>query len=65
MQRTAEGSFLASSVCGFLFVHEMYSETLNGFAPNSHRRHVKVKVTSDKKMEFFIPFSGLHAVYVW
>ena len=33
--------FFAPSVCGFfLFVYEISWETLNGFAPNSHRRRV-------------------------
>jgi len=29
--------FLVPSVCGFLFVYEISLESLNGFAPNSHR----------------------------
>jgi len=52
-------------------------EPLNGFAPNSHGRHVwslawtslkvKVKVQGHKgqKMTFFGPYSGQRAVYVW
>ena len=29
-----------SAVCDFLFVHQIYREPLNGFAPNSQRRRV-------------------------
>ena len=32
--------FLAPSVCVFLFVYEIYRESLNGFGPNSHGRRV-------------------------
>jgi len=32
--------FLAPSVCGFLFVYEIYPEFLNGSAPNSQGRRV-------------------------
>jgi len=60
----------------FLFVCEISREPLNGFAPNSHGRHVsslvwmslKVKVKGQghlrQKTAFFGPFGGLHAVYV-
>jgi len=57
-----------------LLVYEISQELLNGFASNSHGKHVwslaqtnlkvKVKVTGDKTA-FLGPFSGLHAVYVW
>jgi len=48
------------------------SELLNGFAPNSHGRHVwflavtslSVKVTRDKKAAFSGPFGGLRAACV-
>ena len=64
--------FLAPLLCGFLFVYEISWEPLNGFAPNSHGRHVwsltwtslKVKVTRGKN-GIFRPFRHLHAVYVW
>jgi len=32
--------FSSASVCGFLFVHEISPEPLNGFAPNSHGKRV-------------------------
>jgi len=52
--------FLAPSVWVFLCVYEISPEPLNGFAPNSHGRHVwslswtclTVKVTRDKKRHF-------------
>ena len=48
--------FLAPSVCGFLFVHEISRKPMNGFAPNSHgrriwslaRKSLKVKVKDQK-----------------
>jgi len=60
--------FLALSVT--FFVYEVSLELLNGFALNSHRRHVwslawtslKVKVSRDKKWHFSAlswPASGL------
>jgi len=66
--------FLALSVCGFLFVHEISREPLNAFVPNSHGRHVcsfaqtslRVKVKGQghqgQKNSIFSPFGGLHAV---
>jgi len=57
--------FLAPSVCGFLFLYEIYREPLNRFVPNTHGKRVwrlackslksKVKVTRDKKRHFFGP----------
>ena len=40
--------FLAPSVCGFLLVYKISREPLNGFASNSHGRHVKVKSQGQK-----------------
>ena len=56
---------------------EISWEPLNGFAPNSHRRHIwsfarmslKVKVKGQghqgQKTAFLSPFGGLRVVYVW
>jgi len=60
-------------------VYEISREPLNGFAPDSHGRHVlslaqmslKVKVKGQKlwsqgqKTAFFGTFGGLRVVYVW
>ena len=63
MQWTAEGCFLVPSVWVFLFVYEISLKVPDGFASNSHGRHVwsltrkclKVKVTRDKN-GIFRPF---------
>jgi len=59
------------------FWHRQAPKPLNGFVPNSHRRHVcslartslKVKVNGQghrgQKTAFVSPFGGLLAVYVW
>jgi len=69
--------FLSLSVTFVLFVNQMSQGSLNGFAPNSHRRRIwslsgtslNVKVKGQghqgQKTAFFVPFGGLHAVYVW
>ena len=66
--------FLAPSVCGFLFVYEIYLEPLNGFAPNSRGRYasslawkslkVKVKVQKLRSPETKTAFSALSAACV-
>ena len=66
---TARHLFLASSVCGFLFVHEIFREPLNGFAPNSHERRawslagtsLKVKVKGQGHQGQKTAFSALLA----
>jgi len=77
MQWTAEGSVFGAVSLRFLFVYEISRELLNGFAPNSHGRHVwslaqtslKVRVKGQghqgQKMAFFGPFGVLCVVYVW
>ena len=40
MQRTVEGSVFGAISLRFLFVYEISPELLNGFAPNSHGRHL-------------------------
>jgi len=72
--RTTEGSVLAPSVCGFLFVYEISREPLNGFAPNSHGRrawslgrislNVKIKGRS-RSPGTKTAFSTLSAACVW
>jgi len=65
--------FLAPSVCGFLFLHEISTEPLNGFAPNSHRRRVwslawmslKVKVKGQGHQEQKTAFFTISAACVW
>jgi len=49
----------------FLFVYEISPESLNGFAPNSHGRHVWSLARTSMKVK--VNFGGLRrrAVYVW